>query len=205
MATRPTPQRVPAPADPRRVVSDHVPVDADRVSSAKESRPSTRQPPSRTIRTASGYSRCSSIRMRADSRSTVSSSRTGTAACSDDRAAVELAGHEVHGRAADPHAVLERLRCASTPGNAGSSDGWTLRMACGNASSSRGPISRMKPARQTSETLRANGAPRERRVVVVARGERAVIEHQRLDPRGARALEPGGIRPVRDHDRDLSR
>ena len=43
-------------------------------------------------------------------------------------------------------------RWASTPGNAGSSEGCTLRMAFGNASRSGAPTSRMKPARQTSET-----------------------------------------------------
>ena len=43
-------------------------------------------------------------------------------------------------------------RCASTPGNAGSSDGWTLSTAFGNASTNSEPSSRMNPARQTSST-----------------------------------------------------
>ena len=54
--------------------------------------------------------------MRADSVSTVSSSSTGTAACSDDRPAIELGGHEMDGRAADAHAVLERLPLRVEPG-----------------------------------------------------------------------------------------
>ena len=59
----------------------------------------------------------------------VSSSRTGTARCRHDRTGVELRRDEVHGRATDFDAMLERLRCASVPGNDGSSDGWMLRMA----------------------------------------------------------------------------
>ena len=47
--------------------------------------------------------------MRADSVSTVSPSRTGTQRLHDDRAGIELAGDEVHGRAGDLHAVRERL------------------------------------------------------------------------------------------------
>ena len=39
----------------------------------------------------------------------MSSSSTGTAACSDDRPAVEFGVDEMHGRAAHAHAVLERL------------------------------------------------------------------------------------------------
>ena len=47
--------------------------------------------------------------MRADSVSTVSSSMHRHAGLHDDRAGVELAGDEVHGRAGDLHAVPERL------------------------------------------------------------------------------------------------
>ena len=41
----------------------------------------------------------------------------------DDRTAVELAGDEVHRRAGDRRAIVQAWRCASTPGNAGRSDG----------------------------------------------------------------------------------
>ena len=47
--------------------------------------------------------------MRADNVATVSLSRTGTQRLHDDRTRIELAGDEVHGRAGDLHAVLERL------------------------------------------------------------------------------------------------
>ena len=47
--------------------------------------------------------------MRAESVSTVSSSSTGTAACSHDRPRVQVLVHEVHRAAGDLHAVLQRL------------------------------------------------------------------------------------------------
>ena len=43
-----------------------------------------------------------------------------------DRPGVELRRHEVHGAAGHLHAVGQRLAGASTPGKAGSSDGWTF-------------------------------------------------------------------------------
>ena len=74
-------------------------------------------------------------------------------------------------------------RCASTPGNAGSSDGWMLRTRRGNASQNSGPSRRMNPARHTSPTPRARSALDERAVVRVARRVLAVRQDERLDPR----------------------
>ena len=82
----------------------------------------------------------------------------------DDRSGVELAGDEVHGGAGDLDAVLERLTRASTPGNAGSSDGCTFSMRSPKASRKVRPSSRMKPARQTSDTSRARSSRDERRL-----------------------------------------
>ena len=69
--------------------------------------------------------------MRAASDSAVSSSQHRHGACSDDRAGVELRRHEVHGAAADLHAVVQRLPLRVEPGNAGSSDGWMFSTRSG--------------------------------------------------------------------------
>ena len=53
--------------------------------------------------------RCSSLRMRAESVSTVSSSSTGTAACTTIGPGIQVFVHEMHRAAADLHAVLQRL------------------------------------------------------------------------------------------------
>ncbi len=89
---------------------------------------------------------------------------TGTAACSDDRAAIELRGHEMHGRAADAHAVLERLplRVEARKRRAAATGGCS-ECDSGNASSSGAPTSRMKPARQTSPTSRSCSEPDDQR------------------------------------------
>src|SRR5262245_62081470 len=47
---------------------------------------------------------------------------------------------------------VRACRCASSPGNAGRSEGWIFRIRSGNAASIGAPTSRMKPARQTRST-----------------------------------------------------
>ena len=76
-------------------------------------RPESVQPPPSTIRIASGYRRCSSTRIRADSVSTVSSSSSGTAAC---RTIGPLSSSEVtRWTVAPDDAVLERLTLRLEP------------------------------------------------------------------------------------------
>ena len=121
-----------------------------------------------------------------------------------DGAAIELAGDEMD------VAPLTRTPCASA---------WRLRVDAGKGREQRGvdvqdgvrerrraaarPTSRMNPARQTSVTACRASSGRERGVVVVARAERAMVEHERVECRRLRARDkPAGVRLVGDDDGD---
>ena len=106
-------------------------------------RPSTRHPPSRIASTASGYARCSSARIRALSVSGVSPSSTGTVRWITIGPPSSSAVTRCTVTPLTLAPCSSAWRCASTPGNAGSSEGWMLRMAFGNASRSGAPTSRM--------------------------------------------------------------
>ena len=151
---------------------------------------------------ASGYSRCSSTRMRADSDSDVSSS-------SNRHRRLQRRSAR-HRGPRSPGAPSRRRRgrraasaccCAARPGNAGSSDGWMFRIRLGKASISGRPTRRMKPARQTRSTCGfsagASAAIVSSRCVIAARAEASTASIP-----ASRARQARGLRPIRDHDGD---
>ena len=96
--------------------------------------------PARSSATARGSSRCSTAWIRSWSVASSSPARIGDGLLGDDRAAVERRVDEVDGRAGDARrraASASRTACA--PGNAGSSDGWVLRIRPANAASTARP------------------------------------------------------------------
>ena len=134
----------------------------------------------------------------------MSSSRTGHRRLHHDRAASSSRGHEVHGRAGDLHAVLERL---------------ALRVDAGERRQQR-RVDVEDRVRERVEERRADqpheageaderDAARAQLVRDRARrtssrdGERAVIDDERLDARPPRhASSPAALAPVRDDDGD---
>ena len=129
----------------------------------------------------------------------MSSSCTGTAACRTIGPPSSSGGHKVHGRAADAHAVLERLRlrveARETP--AAATDGCS-ECDSGNASSSGAPTRRMNPARQTSSTSRVFSDVGDRAVVVDASRMVAWHEHNGLECRRRAPGQPGRVGAIRD-------
>ena len=97
-------------------------------------------------------------------------------------------------------------RCASTPGNAGSSEGWMLRMPFGKASRNVRPSRRMKPARQTSaHVARAQLARRGRLRTRRGSGSRDGGSSASRCPRARARSSPCASALFDDHDRDLAR
>ena len=102
--------------------------------------------------------RCSAARMRAASESGVSAGSTGTAAC---RTMGPSSSSGVTTWTVAPLTLTpcsHARRWASSPAKAGSREGWTLRMAFGNAATKPAPSRRMNPARQTRLTSRRSSS-----------------------------------------------
>ena len=109
-----------------------------------------------------------------------------------DRSTVQLGCDEMHGRAADPHAVVERLALRVEAGKRRQQRRMNVEHALRKRrAASAGPTSRMKPARQTRSTSRALQDVGHRAIVGVAVGVVARAETHRLDARLAGAREPG--------------
>ena len=142
--------------------------------------------------------RCSCSRIRADSVSTVSASSTGTAACMTMGPASSSGVTKCTVAPVTFTPCSSAWRWASVPGNAGSSDGWMLRIAFGNASQNPGPSRRMKPARQTRrEVVRLER--RDERGVVRRRGTRTrrCGRHDRRNAARSRVFEARRVGAVR--------
>ena len=71
----------------------------------------------------------------------------------NDGSVIELFVDKMHGAAGDFHSVGEGLLLRFESGNAGSSEGWMLRIRLGNCCTKHGESRRMYPARQTRSTL----------------------------------------------------
>ena len=102
-----------------------------------------------------------------------------------DRPAVELAGHEVHGRAADLHAVLERLPLRVDAGERRQQ----RRMDVQDRVRERLEQRRADQAHEAGEAderarRAARSASTHRGIEVVAVGEAAVVDDDGLDARG---------------------
>src|SRR5438034_10101728 len=94
-------------------------------------------------------------------------------------------------------------RWACAPGNAGSSDGWILMIRSGNARMNDAETRRMKPAKTTSSTRLS------RRTFSIACSNASrsfpngVIDNDRRDARGFRAIEDRRPRHVANEDREV--
>ena len=120
-----------------------------------------------------------------------------------DGAGIELRRHEVH-RGARQLSLRGRRTCccASSPGKAGSSEGWMLSTALGNARMKSALSRRMNPARQTSVTPRSFNVDASTRSCATRSGY-ALCEMTSVPmPRAAGPLQARGLRTVRDHDGD---
>ena len=108
----------------------------------------------------------------------------------DDRPGIELAVDEMHGRAAHLDAVSERLRCASTPGNDGRSDGWILRMRVREGVEQRRADEAHEPGKAHQRRRRASfQRARNGGIEGIAIGKVAMIDDERFDPGGPGAIE----------------
>ena len=140
--------------------------------------------------------------MRADSVATVSLVENRHAGLHDDRAGIELAGDEVHGRSGDLHAVPERLLLGIDAGERRQQ----RRMDVEHGVRKRVEQPRADQTHETGEADEADAALaqflRQPRVEIVARGELAMADDERFDARVAGEVEPTGVGAVRDDDRD---
>ena len=144
--------------------------------------------------------------MRADSVSGVSSSRTGTAACSTIGPASSSAVTRCTVAPATFDAVLERLALRVDAGKRRQQRRVDVEDArSGNASSRRRADQPHEAGEADERDVARRSSLASAAIEVVAVGERPVIEDQRLDAGRARALEPGGIGAVRDDDGDARR
>ena len=120
----------------------------------------------------------------------------------DDRAGVEIAVHEMHGGAADAHAVRERLVLRVEPGERGQKRRVDVHDAIRKRVEQRG-------ADEAHESCKADEADVARAkfvgdgaVVGVAVRKAARIQGQRAEARRARAREARGAGAIGDDDRD---
>ena len=123
-------------------------------------------------------------------------------ALEQDWTAVQLPGDEVDGRAADLHAVVERLALRVHAGK-GRQQRWV------DVQDGVGERLEQRRADEPHETRKANedGTARpqfldEPPIVVVARGELAMVDDEGFDSGLGGAREAGRRRLVRDHDRN---
>src|SRR3989454_2866942 len=114
--------------------------------------------PSANRRMASGYRRCSSTRMRADKDSSVSSGCTGTLDCKTTGPVSTPSSTTCTVAPASLTPYSSAWRWAASPGNAGSSEGWTLRIRPAYARTKPAVRIRMKPARHTRPARRASSS-----------------------------------------------
>ena len=149
--------------------------------------------------------RCSTARMRAGSVSPSSSGSDGDGALEDDRPVVDALVDEVDGRAGHPHAVLERLplrvQALERRQQRRVDVDDALREGVEQHAVSR--AGRTPPGRRARRPRR--GAPStERRVVILAPRELAMVDDARRDAGCRRPLEAAHARAVRDHDADAA-
>ena len=140
--------------------------------------------------------------MRADRLSTVSSGSTLTTAWRHDRAGVEVARDEVDRRARKAHAVLERLTLRVDAGECRQQRRVDVEDGVWKGVEQRRPDEPHEAGQAHEPDTAVQQRHRDRAVERITRGERAVIEDDRLD---AASLGPGQAgRPgaVRDHDGD---
>ena len=165
-------------------------------------RSSSRQSPARSSRIASGYSLCSSTRIRSRERLRGVGGQHRHGGLQDDRAGVEIGGDEMNGGAADLRAVVDGLPLRVDARKRGQE----RRVDVDHAVGKRREETR---AQETHETREADERDvvlgerlRKRAIVGVARRPLFVRHHRRLDPGRARALEPVRVRRVGDDDGD---
>ena len=140
--------------------------------------------------------------MRADNVAIVSLVEDWHARLHDDRAGIELAGDEVHGRPGDLHAMPERLLLRIDAGERRQQ----RRMDVEHGVGKRVEQPRADQAHEAGEADQADLAVaqllRKPRVEIVAGSEVAMADDERFDARAAREVEPTGIGAVRDDDDD---
>ncbi len=119
-----------------------------------------------------------------------------------DWAAIELRRHQMHGRAAHAHAVLQRLPLRVEPRKRGQQ----RRVNVEDAIRERLEQRRADAPHETGETDEADIAivqePDDHAIVIVASGVITRPEIHGFDPGRPRARKTVGFRPIGDHNRD---
>ena len=178
---------------------------AARAASIVTRRPSTRSAPASSSPTARGRSRCSTSWRRSSSVSSVSPARTGTASASTTGppSRVSSTRWTVTPVTAAPAASASRTACA--PGNAGRSDGWTLRTRPGEGAEEDRADEAHEAGKDDGVDLqrlqRRGQVPVRERATVQAPGSEA-LDEGRVDPGLGRPVE-GGARAIGEDEGDL--
>jgi hypothetical protein len=123
-------------------------------------------------------------------------------ALNDDRAGVELGGHEVHGDATHLHTVRERLPLRVQSGERGKQRGVDVHDCVGERRDEPGAYTSHEPRQADHVHVVRAELVHQRAIVVVARRPPAMVEDGGLDAGQAGAIEPAGPGHVRDHDGD---
>jgi hypothetical protein len=120
-----------------------------------------------------------------------------------DGTAIELARHEVHGRAADVNAVLERLLLGVETREGRQKRRVDVHDPIGKRLEQRRADQPHEAGETDERDVSRAQLARERAIVVVARGKVARQHDERLDTGGLRACESGRLSAIRDDHGDL--
>ena len=130
----------------------------------------------------------------------VSSSRTGTADCRTIGSRIQVAIHEMHGRAADLHTMSKRLTLRVDPRKGRQQRRVNVQNRVGECV--KEPLT--DQAHEPGEAHEPNATglefSRQRHVERITISELTMVERQGLDARTARPIEAGRAIAVRNHD-----